>query len=73
MEHFDESNNIDNLTKKWWSKERQDLIENIEKAIQTTAANQDVLEMMIDLIKKTRVKVSMAEYFEEERGELIIE
>jgi len=57
------------MTEEWWNQEREELISSIETAMQKEAANKDVLEIMIELVKNTRVRVSMAEYFEEEGGD----
>jgi len=57
------------MTEEWWNQEREELISSIEAAMAKEVANKDVLEIMIELVKNTRVRVSMAEYFEEEGGD----
>jgi predicted transcriptional regulator len=57
------------MTEEWWSQEKEELITSIETAMEKEVANKDVLEIMIELVKNTRVRVSMAEYFEEEGGD----
>jgi len=57
------------MTEEWWNQEREELISSIETAMQKEVANKDVLEIMLELVKNARVRVSMAEYFEEEGGD----
>ena len=60
---------INATTKKWWDTEKHELIESIETAMQKEVANKDVLEIMLELVKNAKVRVSMAEYFDEEGGD----
>ena len=57
------------MTEEWWNQEREELISSIETAMQKEVANKDVLEIMLELVKNARVRVSMAEYFDEEGGD----
>jgi len=57
------------LTENWRKQEREELISSIETAMQKEVANKDVLEIMLELVKNARVRVSMAEYFDEEGGD----
>lgn len=57
------------VTEKWWKQEKEELISSIETVMQKEVANKDVLTIMLELVKKARVRVSIAEYFEEEGGD----
>lgn len=59
----------DSITEEWWSEQKNTLIDNISKAMEEEAADQDVLEIMLELVKAAKVRVSMQEYYEEEKEE----
>ena len=63
------------MTEKWWDEQKTTLIDNISKAMNEEAANQDVLEIMLELVKTAKVRVSAygytngaaSGYYEEEK------
>jgi len=56
-----------NVTEKWWSEQKDTLIDNINEAMKEEAANQDVLEIMLELVKAVKVRLSIQEYYDEEK------
>lgn len=62
-----QSDRSDSITEEWWSEQKDTLINNISKAMKNEAANQDVLEIMVELVKAAKVRTSIQEYYEEEK------
>lgn len=69
MDYFKDSKELDELYDEqnaWWKLKKQDLLDNIEKAIERQQTDPEVLELMKDLVNQAKVRKSMEEYFNEE-------
>jgi len=51
---------------KLWGTKKSELLNNINKTIESGSVNNDVLEVMKELLEVTKVRVSINEYFKDQ-------
>jgi len=51
---------------KLWGTKKTELLNNINKTIESGSVNNDVLEVMKELLEVTKVKISINEYFKDQ-------
>jgi len=51
---------------KLWGTKKSELLNNINKAIESGNADKEVLEVMKELLEVTNVKISISEYFKDQ-------
>ncbi len=60
-----DSNNIE----EFWEKKKLDLINNIDIAMENGEADKEILELMKEFVKGTKVKSSIEDYFNEQKDD----
>jgi len=53
----------------FWEKKKLDLINNIDTAMESGETDKDILELMKEFVKGTKVKSSIGKYFNEQNDD----
>ncbi len=60
--------NLDDI-EQLWKKKKLDLINNIDAALECGETDKDILELMKEFVKGTKVKSSIGDYFNEQNDD----
>lgn len=56
---------LENFDSPWWDRKKEELLKGIDDTLERGKVDTEVLVLMREMVKKSRIRVSMEEFFKE--------